>query len=74
MDPLTETILALAKTLSVPPVTAAILVPLVIMMANRAAKLIPDDATGFLKGLRIAFVILGVHVKDNSGSTDSKED
>lgn len=66
-DPFSLLILEFAKTLGVPPVTAALLIPLIIAFANRGARLIPDNATGPLKWLRIALVVLGIHVKDNSG-------
>lgn len=66
-DPLTSLILELAHALGVSPITAAAMIPIIMMLSNLGARLIPDTATGGLKFLRIVLSIVGAHAKDNTG-------
>lgn len=66
-DPITALLVSLAAALGIPPATAALMIPLVIIISARVARVIPDTATGPLKYVRIVCKILGIYVKDNSG-------
>lgn len=67
MDPTTAVLLDIAQRLHISPIAAAVWIPMIVIMANRAAKLIPDNATGPLKYLRLAAAIIGLKVSNNSG-------
>ena len=74
-DPASILILALAKNLGVPPVSVTLYLPLLILAANRIARLIPDDATGWRKYLRVGLSIIGVKVanRETSGTRERSE-
>ena len=67
MDPISEMILAVAKTLGLSPVATAMLIPLVIIVCKMVTRLIPDTAAGPLKYVRMVTKFVGLYVKDNSG-------
>jgi hypothetical protein len=67
-DPASVVILSLADHLGVPPVSVALYLPFLILVANRIARLIPDDAEGPLKWLRVGLSVIGVKVEDRKVS------
>lgn len=57
-----------AQMLGIEPATALLLVGLIVMLSNLFGRLIPDDKTGVLGGLRKVFKFVGFYASNRIAS------
>ena len=69
-----ELVLMAAAALGISPVTLIMMIPLIVGLSNVITRLIPDDATGILKVVRILTKIIGIYAANRVTSGISVND